>query len=242
MNHAFKTVIAALLPKATPPPLTAFCMKVSWRTIMNILMTVDPSSEHKRAFVLSMLIMMAAGHFVGSLQWGEQKGMWEGSRRYLRDTNPDVITAEAINWITFLMGRLWEEDGYARGSGKDPEMFERVGYLTLTKAGQLARQVIKSETDFDFKASAIESTRLYSQSKKDGGDLVDPFASVVLRSVGCRSLAEPRKVIDGPLPPLELMPITLNATLFYSTIPSAFYDTFKNMLREWSDRFPHDED
>jgi hypothetical protein len=63
-------------------------------------------------------------------------------------------------------------------------MFERVGYLTLTKAEQLARQGIKSETDFDFKASAIESTRLYSQSKKDGGDLVDPFASVVLRSAG----------------------------------------------------------
>jgi len=25
-------------------------------------------------------------------------------------------------------------------------------------------------------------------------------------------------------------------------MPSAFYETFKNVLKEWSDRFPHDED
>jgi hypothetical protein len=33
-----------------------------------------------------------------------------------------------------------------------------------------------------------------------------------------------------------------NVGTFYSTMPVGFYDTFKNFLREWSHRFPHDED
>ena len=53
------------------------------------------SSIDKRAVVLSLVIMAGAGHLVGRLQW-DRSGMWEGSQRYLRDTNLDVITVEAI--------------------------------------------------------------------------------------------------------------------------------------------------
>jgi hypothetical protein len=179
--------------------------------------------------------MAAAGHFVRDLRW--EKGMWEGSRRYLRDTNLDVITAEAIIWMHFLMGRFWEAD-----QEKDHEMFERVGYGTTFTALQLALDMIKEQTGFDFKARGVESRKLYLKVTKDrSGTFFEAFASVVLRSVGCQSLAEPQRTI-GPLPPPEWMPLSLNVSIFFSTMPQAFYETFKNFLREWSDRFPHDED
>ena len=209
------------------------------------ILTITPASIDSRAAVLSQLIMMAAGHFVGeSLQWDEQKGMWEGSRQYLRDTNLDVITAEAIVWITFLMGEFWRAE-----QKKDREMFERIGYVTVSTAGRLALQTIESKTAFDFTARATESRKLYLDRKiladiavKDAAAFmfVEPFASVLLRSVGCQSLAEPPKTPIGPLPPLEWTPINIAVSIFFSSIPSGFYDTFKNMLREWSDRFPHE--
>ena len=41
------------------------------------------------------------------------------SREYLRNTNLDVIAAEAIVWITFLMAKLRKAD-----RKKNAEMFE----------------------------------------------------------------------------------------------------------------------
>jgi hypothetical protein len=115
---------------AKPPPLTAFCTKLSVPANLFRLadgMTTGTSSNiHNRAVVLSLVMMAAAGNFVEGLRWDRQKGMWEGSRRYLRDTNSDVIAAEAIVWIQFLMGKLWKAD-----QKNDPETFERVGYDTI---------------------------------------------------------------------------------------------------------------
>jgi hypothetical protein len=202
------------------------------------MITNNSTKVDNRAVVLSVLIMAAAGHFVEDLRSNKEQ-MYKDLRRFLRDTNLDVITAEAIIWIMFLMYRLWQTD-----KKKDPKIFERIGNLTFSTANRLALGMIKSQTSFDFTARAIESRKLYSQSMKDVAaarlPLVESFASVVLRSVGCRTLAEPPKTIG--LPPLEWMPLNIVVSIFFSTMPFAYYDTFKNMLRDQSDLFPHDEE
>jgi hypothetical protein len=168
--------------------------------------------------------------------------MYKELRQFLRDTNLDVITAESVIWITFLMYQLWQSD-----KKKDHEIYEWIGSLTFSTAYRIALGMIESETGFDFTARANESRKLYSQSMKDAASrnpLVESFASVLLRSFGCRTLAEPPKTI-GPRSPLELTPWTpLNivVSIFFSTMPSAYYDTFKNALRDRPDLFPHDED
>jgi hypothetical protein len=50
------------------------------------------ASVDKRSIIWSMLIMTLAGDFVGkTLSWDKQKGLWDGSRGYLRNTNIDII-------------------------------------------------------------------------------------------------------------------------------------------------------
>ena len=161
--------------------------------------------------------------------------MWGGSRSYLRETNLDVIAAEAIIWSQFLLGQLWKAE-------KDREMFERMGYATHSVAARLALGMIESATGVNFADRARESRKLYLEAAKDRSVTFEPFATTVLRSVGCRSLAEPLKATTGVLPPPEWTPIALNVGVFYSTIPSASHETFKNMLKAWPDRFPSDDD
>jgi hypothetical protein len=179
--------------------------------------------------------MAGAGNFVSGLQWDAQKGrMWDGSQRFLRNTNLDVITAEAIIWIHFLMGRAFRSEN-------DFEMTGRIGHGTTFLAAQLALKMIENQTGFDFNASGIERRKLYLEAAKDGSVSFEPFATIVLRSVGRRSLAEPLKTM-GRLPPLEWTPLSLNVGVFFSTMPLGLYETFKNFLREWPDRFPQDEE
>jgi hypothetical protein len=200
-------------------------------------MTKDTSSSTaKRAMVLSCLIMGGAGQFVEKLQW-DREGILEGSQRYLRDTNLDVITAEAIVWIHFLMEQFWFAD-----RKKDHEMSELIGHGTFRLAFELTLGIIEELTGCDFRARWIESRKLYLEAMKERGLSSEPFATTVLRSVGCRSLAEPLKTV-GPLSfSLEWTPLTVHVSLFFSHMPSAFYETFKRFLIGWSDRFPLDDD
>lgn len=227
-----------LSEKAKPHPLTTSCMQLSaFESLLkavNSAMIDASSGTDKRAIVLFLIIMSAAGNFVEGIKRDEP--YYKEMRQYLRDTNPDVITGEAIVWITFLIGQMWKAD-----QKKDREIFERVGYVTISKAGQLALEMIKSKTSFDFTARAIESRKLYLQSVK-GGKLVEAFASVLFRSVGCRSLAEPLKIVAWPSLDLVWMHINIAVSIFFSSMPLGYYDTFKNMLRERSDLFPHDDD
>lgn len=106
-------------------PLTDLCSKVGMAAIEDLVQRLDPSDDLKRAKILCYFIMYGAADFVnGSLDPGKG-GLWEGSRALLADTNKDVLTAETIVWLSFLMGRLWSAE-------RDYEMRERVGYLTLT--------------------------------------------------------------------------------------------------------------
>jgi hypothetical protein len=222
--------------KPSLPPLSALCTKVSEAAILNRAANLDPTNEYKRADILLMLVLMGAGHFLEkTLHWDKQV-MWQDSRRYLRNTNLDVIAAEAIVWITFLMVQLWRAD-----KEKEHEMYLRVGRTTLPAVTHFGLKLIESETGVDFKRGADASRALYAEAMKAGGSLVDPFASVILQSVGCRSLAEPRREI-GPLPPSEFTPIAMAVNVFLATMPLGIWQTFKNILRELSDRFPRDED
>ena len=222
------------------PPLTESCVKLADPAKLFQVadkMTKKRSAEtDNRAPVLSLILMGAAGHFVAeTLQW-EEGAMWRSSRQFLRNTNLDVITAETIVWMAFLMGQLWKAD-----AKRDREMFERIGHVTTATAGRLALGIVKDTTGVDFERRARESRTIYLDALKYPTVTFEPFASVLLRSVGCQSLSDPLKPI-GPLPPAEWTPLTLHVGTFYSTMQSGSYDTFKNFLREWSDRFPHDED
>jgi hypothetical protein len=154
----------------------------------------------------------------------------------LRDTNYDVITAEAIFWMLFLMGRLWEAD-----LKKDHEMLERLqGGVTFFRASEIALVMIEEQTGCDFKPRALESRKLYLDATKGGGLSYEPFARVVLRSVGCRSLTDPPRTTQ-PIQAGEWTPLALRVGTFYSDMPRIHYETFKNMLSLYSHRFPHDE-
>jgi hypothetical protein len=233
-------MILGLFNKPKPPPLTAFCTRLSEPPPTNLkfagsIITNNSTNLDNRAIVLSVVIMAAAGNFVGDLQ-SNKLPMFKELRQLLRDTNLDVITAEAINWIALLMFQLWRND-----KKKDPEIYERIGQFTFSRANRLVFGMIESQTGFDFKARTDETTKLYSQSLKDG-KLVEAFASVVFRSIGRRSLAAPLKTTAGQ--PLELVWGTINivVSIFFSTMPHAFYDTFKNMLRDRPDLFPPGDD
>jgi hypothetical protein len=108
-----------------------------------------PSKIGKAAVILSLVIMAAAGHFVRGLRWDGQKGgVIRGSRHCLRDTNLDVITAETIIWIHFLMMEFLKAE--------DHEILEWIGYGTSPNALELTLGVIERETGFDFKAQGVE--------------------------------------------------------------------------------------
>ena len=222
------------------PPLTESCVKLA--DPANLLQVADNMTKKRsagtdnRATVLSLIIMAAAGHFVSETLHWEKGAMWRSSRQFLRNTNLDVITAETIVWVAFLIGQLWKAD-----AKRDREMFEWIGYVTTATAGQLALGIVQDMTGVDFEGRAKESRTFYLDALKDPTLTFEPFATVVLRSVGCQSLSDPLNPI-GPLPPAEWTPLTLHVGTFYSTMPLGSYEIFKNFLREWSDRFPHDED
>lgn len=221
------------------PPLTETCIKLA--DFENLLKFADIQTSKNatnidnRAIALSATIMGAAGHFIYDLK-NPQAKVWKDVWHYLRDTNLDVITAETMVWITFLMAQLCRAE-----QKSDPEMFERIGgYSTNVMAKTLALGMIEKCTGFDFEDKGKERGKFYFKESetRQSGALCNAFASVVLRSAGRRSLAEPLKTIGVLQEPPEWIPLAAQVMIFYSTMPSGFYETYKNMLRAWPDRFP----
>jgi hypothetical protein len=171
---------------------------------------------------LSLILAAAAGDFVKNLRW-------EGSRRYLKSTNLDVITAEAIIWMYFLMVRFYLAD----------QKRALIDDFAFPQALSDALFVIQDKTGFDFEKTGFKRWQRYCESVENREDVSLVFASIVLHSVERQSLAEPMKDL-GPVPlVLEWAPLSIQVTIFFSTVPSAYYETYKNLLREWP--FPEDD-
>jgi hypothetical protein len=221
------------------PPLTEYCVTLSAPANLlksaNAMCIGDSSGIDKRAIVLALVIMAAAGDFVGGLRW-DRAVMWKGSRHYLRNTNLDVIAAEAIVWMHFLMRQFWEknvEKEYQSfmQTGRIESQWLLIGEQVFPTAHEIALSMIQGQTGFDFNKTGSERRKRYEEALKDGEELSLIFASVVLHSVGRKSLAEPMKNL-GPVPLVaEWGPLSLKTMTFFSTMPSAFYETFKNFLK-----------
>jgi hypothetical protein len=208
-------MIFGIFGSVKPPPLTAFCKKVSDPTrLLRVVnnMVVDHSlGVNKRALLLSFIVMGAAGHLVEGLDRGLNR---DSSQRVLRDTNLDVITAEAIIWIHFLMIRFWKTD-----QKKSPEMFERVDDSTFIETLKFVLQTIAEATGFDFKETTLERQKLYFEAIKDPNISFEPFATVLFQSIGRQSLAEPLKTVEALPLTLDWTHLTAQVGIFYSTIP-----------------------
>jgi len=84
--------------KKSATPLFDLCSQVSLLTVLQTVENFDPTSEWKRAVVLSHLMMMGAAEHIRDLKW-DQGAAWDNSQKFFHDTNMDVITAEALVWI-----------------------------------------------------------------------------------------------------------------------------------------------
>jgi hypothetical protein len=230
-------------PKAELPPLTRFCTGISEPT--EFIRFVDHMTEQRygpidpRGIVWAAAIMAAAGFFVRKLHWDGQEGLCEGSDQFFGNTNLDVITAEAIIWIGRIMQRLQKAEEKA---AEDDELKKRLGFGTSLHGHQVVLRFIERKTGVNFTDRATQSRRVYLEAEKEGVSPVEPFATIVLQCVGCQSLTEPLKAAP-PFPPLmEWTQLTVNVSIFYTTMPDAFYEVFKNILRERPDQFPEDKD
>jgi hypothetical protein len=230
--------------KAKLPALTEFCINLSdperlIKFVHDMTAADDRTAQDNRAIVLMAVELAAAGHFVRNLRWDKQP-MWEGSDSYLRNTNLDVITAEALVWIHYLIHELKRNDRKDRGMTRhiDDEDIDdmtngrihgRIVTQTFPFAADLTLGFIKSETGVDFTERSMERRKLYFKARDEKRPSCEVFASVVLQCVGCQSLSDPPKSIA--LPSLVEMPIFLNVSTFFSTKPIAFYETFKIILQ-----------
>jgi len=228
---AFQMLRGLFRPKTPLTPLTDHCVKLSMPDTLSELahsMPRPPSSIDARAVVLSMVIMAAAGDFMKELRW-ETTGEWRDSAYFLRSTNLDRITAETLVWLSFLMRQFWFAD-----RTRDPKMFELIGLATVKVADE--RVIPGFIKDFTGVAFADRRDRgTYYRRAMQTKTIHKAFTSVVLRSVGCRSLLSPEGRIV-PQPP-EWTPLKAYVTTFFLTKPEAFYDTFKSMLLACPDRF-----
>jgi hypothetical protein len=187
----------------------------------------------ERAIMLHSVIMGAAGHFIGGLRWEPIAGS-KASERYLRNTNLDVITAEAIIWIEFLMARFISNEAKEEQRSQyyqEPMILVLVGDSTRREARLINQGAMKKFTGFDFEATKYfaERFRYYQEAAKDGSVSFELFAAIVIKSIGRQSPADPLKVV-GPFPLPEWIALSQNVATFFATMPLKYYETFKDML------------
>jgi hypothetical protein len=108
-------------------------------------------------------------------------------------------------------------------------------------ASKLSLAYIEKETGFDFEKGAVERRKFYSEAIKDSDGSFEPFATIVLQSVGRQSLAEPLKRV-GPFPCPEWIPLSAQVGIFFSAMPLTYYEMSKNIFKELTDQSSHEED
>lgn len=222
----------SVFPKeAALSPLTDLCAKCSPAFIADFVQRGNPLDEHKRAKLLCYLVMYGAADFVNGSLNPQKSELWTASPSLLADTNKDVLTAETIVWLCFLMGRFWTTE-------RDYEMRQRVGYLTLTHTNQLCLALINDATGVDFKVRFVESRKLYLDAQKERGDLYEAFIGRLLACLGSKSVVESPSASHGLKP--EGTQLAMAVMIFFSTMPEAIYKNFMTLLHERSDEFPWD--
>ena len=168
--------------KPSKPSLTEFCKLLSDPTALlntaNSLIADRSNTLDKRVEVLNLIVMGGAGDLVKDLDSGMGG---DSSLRVLGDTNLDVITAEALVWVHFLIMGLWKND-----PERNSEIFKRVNDSTFLVALKIALDAIESETGFDFREGAAERENFYIDAIKDRTVSFEPFATIVYRSLGRR--------------------------------------------------------
>jgi hypothetical protein len=223
--------------KVPPSPLSDLCAKCSQQFIAHFVQSGDPEDEFKRAKLLSYLVMYGANQFINDGLNVEKNEIWFRSSSIITDNNRDVLIAETINWICYLIGRLWISD-------KEPEIRERVGYLTLTHTNRLCVSTISEATKVDFHDRAIEGRGLYIASEKGRGDICEVFAGRLAACLENNSLVDKPKIItpeDALMMPIDFtVRLYTTVSLFFGAMPLAIYRAFKNALHEYPDKFPWD--
>jgi len=216
--------------KPSKSSLTEFCKLLSDPTALlntaNSLIADRSNTLDKRVEVLNLIVMGGAGNLVKDLDSGIGG---DSSLRVLGDTNLDVITAEALVWVHFLIMGLWKND-----PERNSEIFKRVNDSTFLVALKIALDAIESETGFDFREGAAERKNFYIDAIKDRTVSFEPFATIVYRSLGRQSLAEPLKSVDPLSFSQEWTVLSAQVAAFFSTMPLGCYESFKEGCRQLS--------
>ncbi len=228
-----------LFRKTKPAPLTTLCIGVSTPTSLlkaaNDMLVGGPKGVDPLVRLMYLIILSSAGNFTHGVVENEDT-LYKDIRVYFRDTetNFEVLTAETIVWTAFLLFQHLMAD-----QRRDFEILRQTGGSTMPLAYELCRETIEKETGVQYNAGATERVGIYSEAFNDC-TLVEAFASVLFRSRGRRSLAEPLK---PAFPPLESIWVNINITvsIFYSSMPTAYYETFKRMLLGRPDLFQTDD-
>ena len=152
--------------KCPQSPLSDLCGKCSQEFIANFIQSGDLENELARAELLSYLIMYGAEHFITRDLDPDKSEIWFNHESIVTDSNKDVLMAETIVWLGFLIGRLWKSDKEYEG-----EWWKREAWATLPHTNKLLVSIISDLTKVDFHNRAIEGRRLYLDSEKVQGDL-----------------------------------------------------------------------
>jgi hypothetical protein len=242
--ETFSQKFAGLFPRTKASsiiPLTDFCIHLSNTALAGHLLpylrrvVVKAHPTEKRAVVLSILTLALAGHFVKDLRFNKE-AMYRDVRGFFQDTNFDTITAEAIVWALWLFRMNWtgDPDRFANAS------LDQIDDHTFVVAARYINLLINREAGIDFEERAIESDKFYSQLIKAEPSrplcLAEGFTSKLMQIAGNRTLGESYELANSPVTLSEASaPLNIVVMLFFTTMPSGSYETFKNIMKHWSD-------
>ena len=210
-------------------PLSDLCSTYSPAFIAEHVEAGDSTDEYKHARLLQYLVMHGAAVFINNDLNPKVNDVWSWSPSILTDKNKDVITAETILWLCFLMERFWIADN-------DHERRERVGAFTLYAADKLCVHTVSRVTRVNFRDRALDGRRHYLNAERDTGDTMGAFIGRLLASADNRTLADRPKtayLADTSRTPFRTQ-ICLSAAVssFFPAVPNAIYETFTKSLRE----------
>jgi len=210
------------------PRFSEACLRLSKPEAMakmaeHVLSEEGPLRE-RRIRALSFILMGTAGHFTKGFM-AKLGGFWQESDKLIRETNPDIITLEAISWLTFVANNLWLQD-----KTRDPEGYKLVDPATVYIAGSSSIGMLERETGYVLKHRFHERQNYYHEAEHDKAGFFEPFVTVIFDSVGRTSFDDGSKLGD-PMLSLEWTYISLYVGAFAVTMSAVPYYSFKEGLK-----------